>query len=195
MLPGFMRRFQSKRFDEELGSMVEGYYGTFWRTFMKDLLTYKKDIGQQWSTYTPHQKANIRKTLTEYSMILALLGLIAVLSAMAADDEDLEENYAYNFILYEAIRMRSETSQYTSLSDVWRTVKSPSAALTTISIMAKFVNQIMPYNITESYKRRSGVWEKGDNKAWAYFIKMIGLPGYNIKPQEAVKVYESLTTI
>ncbi len=195
MLPGFMRRFQSKRFDEELGSMVEGYYGTFWRTFMKDLLTYKKDIGQQWSTYTPHQKANIRKTLTEYSMILALLGLIAVLSAMAADDEDLEENYAYNFILYEAIRMRSETSQYTSLSDVWRTVKSPSAALTTISRMAKFVNQIMPYNITESYKRRSGVWEKGDNKAWAYFIKMIGLPGYNIKPQEAVKVYESLTTI
>ena len=195
MLPGFMRRFQSKRFDEELGSTVEGYYGTFWRTFMKDLLTYKRDIGKQWSTYTPHQKANIRKTLTEYSMILALFALITVLSAMAADDEDLEENYAYNFILYEAIRMRSETAQYTSFEDAWRTVKSPSAALTTVSRLAKFANQIMPYNITEEYKRRSGIWEKGDNKAWAYFVKLIGLPGYNIRPQEAVKIYESLTTI
>ena len=195
MLPGFMRRFQSKRFDEELGSMVEGYYGTFWRTFMRDLLTYKRDIGKQWATYTPHQKANIRKTITEYSIILSLFALITALSAMASDDDDLKENYSYNFLLYEAIRMRSETAQYTSLEDMWRTVKSPTAALTSISRIAKFVNQILPHNITESYQRRTGVWEKGDNKAWAYFIKMIGLPGYNIKPQEAVKVYESLTTI
>ena len=193
MHPGYMRRFQSKRFDEELGSTVEGYYGTFWRTFMRDLMTYRRNITKQWSTYSPHQKANIRKTLTEYSMILSLVALIQVLGAMAEDDEDLKENYAFNFLLYEAVRMRSETSQYTNIADAWRTVKSPTAALTTISRIRKFASQVMPWRITEVYERRSGVWEKGDNKAWAYFIKMIGLPGYNIKPQDAVKIYESLT--
>ena len=62
-------------------------------------------------------------------------------------------------------------------------------------ILIKFINQILPCNITESYNGKSGVWDKGDNKAWAYFIKLIGLPGYNIKPREAVKIYESLTNI
>jgi len=194
MYPGYMRRFQTKRFDEELGSTVEGYYGTFWRTFMRDLMTYRRDIAKQWSTYSPHQKANIRKTLTEYTMILSLWALIQALGSMADDDEDLKTNYAYNFLLYEAVRMRSETAQYTNLGDAWRTVKSPSAALTTVSRVAKFTNQIMPWNITEEYQRRQGIWEKGDNKAWAYFIKMIGLPGYNIKPQEAVKIYQNLTS-
>ena len=159
------------------------------------MITYKKNIGTQWSTYTPHQKANIRKTLTEYTMILSIYALIQILTTMAENDEDLKENYAFNFLLYQAVRMRSETSQYTSLSDAWRTVKSPTAALTAITRITKFAVQILPWNITEEYKRDQGIWEKGDNKAWAYFIKMIGLPGYNIKPQEAVKVYESLTAI
>ena len=35
-------------------------------------ITYKKNIGTQWSTYTPHQKANIRKTLTEYNMVFSI---------------------------------------------------------------------------------------------------------------------------
>ena len=124
-----------------------------------------------------------------------MLASFATATHEAENDEDLKENYAFNFLLYEAIRMRSETSQYTSFTDAWRTAKSPTAALTTVSRVIKFTSQIMPWNITEEYKRNQGIWEKGDNKAWAYFIKMIGLPGYNIKPQEAVKVYESITAI
>ena len=50
-------------------------------------------------------------------------------------------------------------------------------------------------NQTDANGKKQGIWEKGDNKAWAYFVKMIGLPGYNISPREAVKVYESLTSI
>ena len=53
----------------------------------------------------------------------------------------------------------------------------------------------MPWNITEGYKRKQGIWEKGDNKAWAYFVRLIGLPGYNINPREAVKIYESMTLL
>jgi hypothetical protein len=192
MYPGFMRRFQRVRFDEELGSEVEGYYRTFWQVFVRDLITYKRDIGKQWSTYTPHQKANIRRNLTEISIILSLMTVIILLSLMTDDDEEMKDNYAYNFILYEAIRMKTETSQYISFKDAWRTVKSPSAALSTLSRLIKFTGQIMPWNITEPYARKQGIWDKGDNKAWAYFIRLIGLPGYNIKPREAVKVYQSI---
>ena len=195
MYPGYMKRFQKYRFDEELGDGKEGFYRTFNKTLLRDLRNYKFQVAKQWSTYTSKEKAAIRRVLTEISIIISLFATIAILKSMADDDEDLKENYLYNFILYEAVRMRSETAQYVSPGDAWRTVKSPSAALSTASRAIKFTTQIMPWNITEGYKRKQGVWEKGDNKAWAYFVKLIGLPGYNIKPQEAVKIYESLTNI
>jgi hypothetical protein len=195
MYPGYMRRFQKYRFDEELGDGKEGFYRTFNKTLIRDLRNYKLGVAKQWSTYTPKEKAAIRRVLTEIGIILSLFATIIALKSMADDDEELKESYVYNFILYEAVRMRSETAQYISPGDAWRTVKSPSAALSTASRAVRFSNQILPWNITEGYKRKQGVWEKGDNKAWAYFVKLIGLPGYNINPREAVKIYESLTNI
>ena len=73
---------------------------------------------------------------------------------LESDDEELKESYVYNFILYEAVRMRSETAQYISPGDAWRTVKSPSAALSTASRAVRFSNQILPWNITEGYNYR-----------------------------------------
>ena len=195
MYPGYKRRFQKYAFDEELGDTVEGYYRTFWNTFMRDLRVYKTNIAKQWSTYSTTQKANIKRFLNELSMIFSIMGLIAILSRFGDDDDEMKDGYAYNFLMYELIRMRSETRQYLNPIDVYRTIKSPSAALSTVSRFIKFGNQILPMNITETYKKKQGVWEKGDNKAWAYFLKLMGYSGYNFKPGEAVKIYESLTNI
>lgn len=195
MYPGYKRRFQKFAFDEELGDTVEGYYRTFWYTFMRDLRVYKTNIAKQWSTYSTTQKANIRRFLNELTVIFTIMGLIAILSRFGDDDDELKDGYAYNFLMYELIRMRSETRQYLNPIDVYRTVKSPSAALSTVSRFIKLGNQILPMNITEGYKRKQGIWEKGDNKAWAYFLKLMGFSGYNIKPGEAVKIYEGLTNI
>ena len=195
MYPGYMRRFQRYRFDEELGDGKEGFYRTFNKTLIRDLRNYKFQVGKQWSTYTPKEKAAIRRVLTEISIILTLFATIVILKSMADDDEELKENYLYNFVLYEAIRMRSESAQYISPGDAWKTVKSPSAALSTATRAIRFGIQVMPHNITENYKRKQGIWEKGDNKAWAYFVRLLGLPGYNINPREAVKMYESFTTV
>lgn len=195
MYPGYKRRFQKFAFDEELGDTVEGYYRTFWYTFMRDLRIYKMNIAKQWHTYSTTQKANIRRMLYELATILSLMGMIFLISRAGDEDDELKETYGYNFLLYEMIRMRSETRQYINPIDVYRTIKSPSAALSTVQRFIKFTNQIMPLNITETYERRTGIWNKGDNKAWAYFLKLIGLTGYNIKPQEAVKLYENLTNI
>jgi hypothetical protein len=49
-----------------------------------------------------------------------------------------------------------------------------------------------PWRITEEYERDEGVWKKGDNKAWAKFLKLMGYSGYNTNPDEAVKAFESI---
>jgi hypothetical protein len=162
---------------------------------MKDLVRYKGNIMEAWSTYTPFQKAQIRRTVAEITILMSLVAILAVLAFMVGsgddEDEELKANKIYNFVLYEAIRMRSETAQYINPGDVIRVMRSPSAIASTVERAMKFTNQIMPWNITEEYKRESGVWEKGDNKAWAYFLKLMGFSGNNLDPAQAVKAFQS----
>jgi hypothetical protein len=182
--------------DHEIGSPTEGYYRTFANSVLRDLKQYKFNIFKNWSTYTPFQKAQISKVLAELTLIFALSAIGFVLTRLLINPDDdkrdeLQDSWAYNFILYEAIRMRSETASYINPIDAYRVMRSPSAMTGTIDRLIKFIGQVMPWNITEEYKRDQGVWEKGDNKAWAYFVKLMGFSGYNADPEEAKKAFES----
>ena len=196
MVPGYKRRYKAPSFDEELGAPTEGTYRVFWRTLLKDTVRYKAQVTKRWAGYTPFEKAQIRKVVAELSMIMALATIIMILEAMAGGDDDEEKRempYAYYFMLYQAIRMRSETASYLSPADAWRVVRSPSAMMGVIDRFTKFADQLLftwdPEKL--SYKRDTGVWEKGDNKSWAYFLKVMGYSGYNFTPEEAVKSFKS----
>lgn len=196
VVPGYKRRFKRVSMDHEIGAPTEGYYRTFADTMLKDLRSYKYNVIKNWSTYTPFQKAQITKVLTELTIILALatLGFVLTNIIINPDDDDrekIQDNYLYNFLLYEVIRMRSETASYINPIDALRVMRSPSAVTSTIDRLIKFMNQVAPWNITEEYKRDEGVWNKGDNKAWAAFLKLMGLSGYNIEPEAAYKSFES----
>lgn len=100
----------------------------------------------------------------------------------------------YNFVLYEMIRMNSETAAYISPRDAYRVVKSPSAMTGTLERAIKFTDQFFLTWDPEKleYQRKQGVWEKGDNKSWAYFLKLMGYSGYNIKPEAAVESFKGI---
>jgi len=193
--PGYKRRIKRASMDHEIGTPTEGYYRTFADTMLLDLRQYKFNIIKNWSTYSPFQKSQIRKTLAEFGLIFGLATLGFILTQILVDPDDdndpLKESYMYNFLLYETIRMRSETASYINPIDAIRIFRSPTAMTSTVDRLIKFVNQTLPWNITEEYKRDSGVWEKGDNKAWAAFLKLMGQSGYNLDPAEATKAFES----
>ena len=196
LVPGLKRRYKGASFDEELGGATEGMYRVFWRTLMKDTIRYKTDIFKKWSTYTAFEKAQIRKVVAELTIIAALATLIIVLSAMAGGDDGEEKKempYAYHFMLYQAMRMRSETASYLKPSDFWRVVKSPTAMISIVDRFTKFTDQFL-FTWDEDdlvFKKKSGVWDKGDNKSWAYFLKLMGFTGYNLTPDKAVEGFKS----
>jgi hypothetical protein len=199
LVPAFMRRYKAKSYDYELDDITEGFYRTFWNTLMKDLIVYKKNIFKEWKNYTPYQKAQIYKVLRELALIISFATLIFIMSSAADDDEDLKKSTAYNHIYYQLIRMNSETIQYYpgfGFDDIYKTIKSPTAATTLISRVGKFMDQFFLTWDSEklTYKRDTGVWEKGDNKSWAYFLKIMGLTGNNFSPEEAVKNFENLSS-
>ncbi len=194
LIPGYKRRWKKVSGDQELGAITEGYYRTFWNTFVKDLRNLNFNLQKNWSSYTPFEKAQIKRTTAEAVFILSLTTLVIILKAIGDDDEALKKNYVYNFLLYQAVRMRSETASYINPIDAYRVVKSPSAMTTTLDRVIKFTNQLAFTWDPEKrvYQRKTGVWEKGDNKSWAYFLKLMGFSGYNLEPSEAVKVFESV---
>lgn len=191
LVPGYKNRFKKLSGNQEFGGLSEGYYITFWNTFVRDLRDFKFNMINNWSSYTEFEKGQVKRTLAEVSFILALTILGLGIKKLGDDDKSWKKNYAYNFMLYQATRMRSETAQYISPTDAYRVVKSPSAMSGTLDRAVKFTNQMLPWNITEKYKKKTGVWDKGDNKAWAYFLKLMGYSGYNLKPEEAVKSFNS----
>jgi hypothetical protein len=196
VVPGYKRRVKGVSMDHEIGAPTEGFYRTFADTMLGDIKQYKFNVLKNWSTYTPYQKAQITKVLTELSIIFALSTLAFVMTRLLIDPDDdereeIQDAYGYNFILYEAMRMRSETASYINPLDAYRVMRSPSAMASTFERLIKFSSQVMPWNITEEYKRETGVWKKGDNKAWAAFLKVMGFSGYNIDPEQAWKTFQS----
>jgi hypothetical protein len=118
------------------------------------------------------------------------------MASAADDDEELKKSVAFNHVYYQLIRMRSETMTYypvIGFPDAWRMLKSPTAAMGSIDRTTKFLNQfLLTWNEEDLvYQKDTGVFEKGDNKSWAYFLKMIGLTGKNFEPAEAVKGFEA----
>lgn len=197
LIPSYKKRFKRAGMDVELGSPTEGYYVTFWKTFIRDLRDYKFNVIKNWSGYTSFEKAQIKRTLYEVSFVLALYALVAALHAMAGDDDDYKKSMGYNYMLYQALRMRSETAAYLPVvgwPDLWRIVKSPSAATNSIDRFIGFIKQFVVGIFDDEanyYKRKTGPWEKGDNKTWAYFLKLMGITGNTLHPDQAVKAFES----
>lgn len=188
MVPGFKRRFKKLSYDIELDSMTEGFYRVFLDTAVRDLTRLKFNVVKNWSTYSAFEKASIKKAIMEISIILSL---ILALSLLTGDDDDDEKGYFMNLFVYQLTRMKSETAAYVSIKDAYRQVRSPSAMLTSVDRVIKFLSQLTsPFEV---YERKSGVVEKGDNKAWVYFKRMMGFSGYNFNPEEATKLYKSIS--
>lgn len=199
LVPAYKRRFKKAGMDTELGAVTEGYYRTFWDTVVRDLRDYQFNIMKNWGNYSAFEQAQIRRFVAEMTFIVTLTALVMVLRSMADDDdeEEMKKSVIYNHLMYQAIRLQSETKQYLpgpGFKDIWRIVKSPSAVITSIDKTVKFVDQafVSMYDAdARYYKRNTGAWNKGDNKTWAYFLKMMGLNGYDFNPAEAVKGFES----
>lgn len=185
--PGFKRRFKRLGFNNETGMIDEGMYNTWMNELVRKrgnlikMLFLDKEL-------TPVQKANIRRTNAEITLML----LSGMAIAMLAGEDGDDDGYLANFSEYLAKRLQSELMFYVNPPDFLRILSSPSAATTTIEAAWKAIDQTAltwdPDKL--HYKRKQGIWNKGDNKAIAAWVKLLGINGYNLHPEEAVKILD-----
>lgn len=180
LLPGLRRRYGHGGFtgstihvDEELGAVTQGMYISFWNMMTESV----SNVTLPWTTYgkmTDMEKQNVKRSLVEFSAMIAAGVLVNALAGL--DDDD--ENWAVNFTLYQAKRYQTEILQWTpgvGLKEAWRIMRSPTATVRPVEDAIDLIDQVffkeVPHLIGVDidpkkiyYQRRTGRFEKGDRK-------------------------------
>ena len=123
-----------------------GYYVSFFRHIGQlikkekfNILAYKQANKDEWKKMTKHERANINKTLAEFSY-LTMVVLLAGMAAAAADEKDDKTLWAIAYLLR---RQRGDSGgQYWNPADIWRITKSPLAAVRSLDTMSDAISQV-----------------------------------------------------
>ena len=196
LIPNVERRFQELHVNFEMNDIVEGYYKTLYRKVITEK-NYKLWQLMNDKDLTETERNNLKKAVVELSTYMVLMAMAGLLGAMGDDDDELKDSYGYNLAMYEILRLKSEIGFFIPIAnlqqgDLLRIIKSPSSANTLLERFAKASSQA--FNPLEEYERKSGPWEKGDNKFKAKLLKLLfGYSGSNMDPSIALENFKSIT--
>lgn len=204
LAPGLKRRFKGLGYDQELGTVTEGYMSFFYKNLFKEAKQLGRFlIGSDNGFYHEHEKQNLRRARREILIVAATGALVILLNSLieGSDDEDEKRNIRY--FLYLTMRINNELGIYGTIGDpqnilglpspgeMYKTIKNPIPAFGVTDKLIKVLQQMT--DPTAVYERDSGVWEKGDSKLWAKFLKFWGYNGVNFDPENSIKFMQMST--
>lgn len=198
VVPGILKRFDSLNYDKEMEQYTVGSYREFWKTI------WAKDFKKLWSAIvkdkdklTSYEYAALRHAFFEQSAILLTSILAAILIGMVEAADDDEEKKRLQYALYFTQRLNTEMSFFGGLGnvdtlglpnvgDTLRMFKQPTFLSSYVMNTAKLFYQLT--NPFEQYERRSGMFEEGDYKITARFLKLFGISGAQMHPEDLLKI-------
>lgn len=196
LVPGFKRRYKDLSIDQEAGVITEGYLKTFFKKAHKDYnQLIKFYLGIDKNYFSEFEKENLRKAGREMLIVMST-GLIVTLIAGLMESADDDEKLWYRRVLFPALKLNKELGAFGTFGDpqsnfvpnfneLYYNFKSPSAIIGTGDRFFKLVNQ--GFHPTETYQRDTGIFNKGDSKLLASFMKFWGITGVNYDPEESIK--------
>lgn len=163
--------------DMEMGVLTEGTIHSTLRLF-RDTLKKSGNIVGAYALMSPMEKENVKRTAVQGAFVVVATAIVIGLTA----DDDEELTQGEEFLLYQAMRLRAELTQFANPKEFFKMIESPTAAIRTIKAATDLIDHIateqLPYLITGDedglyYERKSGIHEKGDSKFVAKFEKLI----------------------
>lgn len=203
VVPGFKRRLKMYGIDQELGLVTEGYQRTFWNL----MITETKELMKEFSPFhesqlTPLEQANAKKAAMEMGYMLSTGMIVILLSSLKGEGGDDDDDKARKYALYFALRLNNEIGFFLTPGDpryafipnpldMYKSFRSPSAGYTLLEKTVRLAMQLS--SPLEEYKRDTGAWKKGDNKALADLLKLAGFNGNTMHPQQAIDILTQQT--
>ena len=168
---GIVQRYGKETLDVELGDTVEGYYRTFFNKFAEDFKAYGVSGILNYKNYSDEQKTAFKKTMLDTVMLIGAM-LVGSAIAGAGEKDKKKKNWFQNEMLLQLRRFQGDIAFYTFASkDTWRILNNPTVTQSTISEVYDFLSQMT--NPTERYKRKTGMFKKGDLKIKARLYKAV----------------------
>jgi len=195
---GFTKRFGKPEHNILLGDkQIEGTYRTTAKFIGNNkafLTSFKKELAaQEWEKLNDHEKANVKRVVTEAAFVTSAAAAGALLTALASsllddyDEEDPIDRWALTGVfslIYLTERLQTELLAYINPVEAVRLLRSPAASISLIEGSLRLISQFGdPLAVYESGSR------KGDSKLWhravdltpgARHILRLGAEGYQV---------------
>lgn len=184
-------RFQGTRFSFQEGDVYTGYQTEVLRNIGKLFTQYKLNLPKYWNQLSDKEKGSHLKMLTEYGLLIVLIGLFRILGGEDPKKDLKNNSWAYNMNLVALLRAKSELQQFTlvGIDDLIRVGKNPFMVFQTLGNVFKTISLIGPTiwgGEDAFYKQNTGLHKKGDSKLLATFLKTIGYTGVTWSPEEYI---------
>ena len=180
--PGVIRRFSKTRPNHMLEQDMEGFYRTGARVLWgmrNELKTMQFQLmKEKWQNLSAHEKANIRRFVTETATI-TLLGISGAMLGHAGKLMDEEFNTdsmsdrmvlgTYALLNYEVNRLYTEVFAYINPLEAVRLMRSPTASQSIIEGLLKLTGQL----VTDPFETYDVGWRKGEYKIGAKLEKLV----------------------
>jgi len=161
---GFKKRFAPARHNTMLGRETTGFYRDGIKNtakLMNDIRKLQFNLAREdWRALTAHEKANIRRLITETVGITSLAIGGILLSGMGKymkDEYDSDSLFdrgtlgAYQFLNYEVNRMFTELAAYTSPVEFIKLMRSPAPSISILETTWKALNQLRePFEVYDA---------------------------------------------
>ena len=146
IVPGFRRRWGALHYSERTEEWEEGAYVSttkFAGRLLKNLREMKAMmLSREWQTMDDYEKANVIRTLGEIITLITVIILANVAIKMAGDDDD-DHDKAWNFLAYQALRLRSEFLFFVSPMAAMQILRSPAASISVVENTFKLLSQVV----------------------------------------------------
>lgn len=156
------------KYNENLDTLQEGFYVTFMRYLGESLFKLKFNaITQNWSSLDEYEKSNIKKAMSELTMMISFVIVGNILANLKAESDDEDEKRRLLIASILVNRAASELMTFYNPMEWQKVMRSPAVSLGVTANITKAFKQLI---IGPTQEFKTGKF-KGENKAKVYFIR------------------------
>ena len=161
MVEHYSRRYRGSHYDATLGEYREGFYNTaskFAYALVGDIFNFEKESMLHWNDMNKMQKANVKRALSELTVLASLL----TLSLALGEPDDHKKEWLMRMFIYQTKRAITDVNGSTPLgipTEMNTLINSPIAASNTVNAFLYPFNGISDINETIQSGKH-----KGENK-------------------------------
>ncbi len=149
------------------------------KVFMNDYLKYLTNIRTHYGSLNMEERMRVSSALSEITSMFVTVALLGLVRGMGEDDDEFKDSMAYNMLVYQLDRLKTETLTYFPgygwLNEGLKLAATPTATFSTVTLLYKLAEASL-YMATGNEKAvyRGGLY-RGKYKASIYGAKLLPL--------------------